>query len=219
MSITARLRELIVKAFGRQEGEEAADLMASELLTTNGGTVSGDVTFSGDVTIADAQNIIVNAATGTKIGTATTQKIGFFDATPVVQQANTVVPRTALQNLGLVASGGTDTTAYLGAANTFTGANAFNDHITIADAKNIVVNTTTGTKIGTAVGQKIGFWNVTPVVQPSGASQANINLDFDVTGADTVDKAAINQNFTDISTLLLAIRTALIDTGIIKGSS
>lgn len=219
MSITARLRELIVKAFGRQEGEEAADLMASELLTTNGGTVSGAVTFSDDITIADAQNIIVNATTGTKIGTATTQKIGFFNAAPVVQQANTVVPRTALQNLGLVATGGTDTTAYVGASNTFTGANAFNDHVTIGDAKNIVVNTTTGTKIGTAVGQKIGFWNVTPVVQPSSANQGSINLDVDVTGVDTVDKAAINQNFTDISTLLLAIRTALIDTGIIKGSS
>jgi len=37
--------------------------------------------------------------------------------------------------------------------------------LTIADAGNIVVNTTTGTKIGTATGQKIGFYNATPVVQ------------------------------------------------------
>ena len=33
--------------------------------------------------------------------------------------------------------------------------------------KNIITDTTTGTKIGTATAQKIGFWNVTPVVQPS----------------------------------------------------
>lgn len=90
---------------------------------------------------------------------------------------------------------------------------------TLADAANIAVDTTTGTKIGTAVGQKIGFWNATPVVQPTSANQGSITLDVDVSGGDTVDKAAINTNFTNIETLLLAIRTALIDTGIIKGSS
>lgn len=52
-------------------------------------------------------------------------------------------------------------------ATTHTGATALNDTVTIADAKNIVVGTTTGTKIGTAATQKIGFWNVTPVVRPA----------------------------------------------------
>lgn len=36
-----------------------------------------------------------------------------------------------------------------------------------ADAKNIAFDTNTGTKIGTATSQKIGFWNVTPVIQQS----------------------------------------------------
>jgi hypothetical protein len=31
--------------------------------------------------------IVTDTTTGTKIGTATTQKLGFFNATPVVQQA------------------------------------------------------------------------------------------------------------------------------------
>lgn len=39
--------------------------------------------------------------------------------------------------------------------------------LTITDAHNIVVGTTTGTKIGTATNQKLGFYNATPVVQPS----------------------------------------------------
>ncbi|NIP26036.1 MAG: DUF2190 family protein [Phycisphaerae bacterium] len=39
--------------------------------------------------------------------------------------------------------------------------------VTFADSVDLVFNTTTGTKIGTATGQKIGFWNATPVVQPS----------------------------------------------------
>ena len=38
-----------------------------------------------DCTFADAVNIIFNATTGTKIGTATTQKLAFFNSTPVVQ--------------------------------------------------------------------------------------------------------------------------------------
>ena len=38
--------------------------------------------------------------------------------------------------------------------------------LTITDAKNIVLDTTTGTKIGTATNQKLGFYNATPVVQP-----------------------------------------------------
>lgn len=42
-----------------------------------------------------------------------------------------------------------------------------NGDFTIADAKNIVLNTTTGTMIGTAIGQKIGIWNTTPITQPS----------------------------------------------------
>lgn len=38
---------------------------------------------------------------------------------------------------------------------------------TLAEGVDIAVGTTTGTKIGTATSQKLGFWNVTPVVQPA----------------------------------------------------
>ena len=46
------------------------------------GTITLNTTLA-----ADAQNISTDTTTGTKIGTATNQKIGFFDKTPVVQQA------------------------------------------------------------------------------------------------------------------------------------
>ena len=39
--------------------------------------------------------------------------------------------------------------------------------ITLIDAMTIAVGTTTGTKIGTATSQKIGFWNKAPIVQPT----------------------------------------------------
>jgi hypothetical protein len=42
----------------------------------------------------------------------------------------------------------------------------------VADAGNITVGTTTGTKIGTATTQKLGFWNKSPVVQPTTAISA-----------------------------------------------
>jgi hypothetical protein len=38
--------------------------------------------------------------------------------------------------------------------------------VTVADAANFVVGTSTGTKIGTTTSQKISFWNATPIVQP-----------------------------------------------------
>lgn len=50
-------------------------------------TASGDATLSGDTTIADAKNVILNTTTGTKIGTASTQKVAFLGATPAAQRA------------------------------------------------------------------------------------------------------------------------------------
>lgn len=59
-------------------------------LITNGGAtplnLDGGALGSGTHTLTDGSNIIVGSTTGTKIGTATTQKLGFYNATPVVQQ-------------------------------------------------------------------------------------------------------------------------------------
>lgn len=48
--------------------------------------------FPRKVEIFDGQNIALGVGTGTKIGTATTQKLAFFNATPVVQQAAITSP-------------------------------------------------------------------------------------------------------------------------------
>ena len=50
------------------------------------------------------------------------------------------------------------------------------------NAKNLIADTTTGTKIGTGTTEKLGFWNATPVVQ-----QAHI---ADPTGGATIDAEA-----------------------------
>lgn len=38
-------------------------------------------------TLDDGANVALGSTTGTKIGTATTEKLGFFNATPVVRQS------------------------------------------------------------------------------------------------------------------------------------
>jgi hypothetical protein len=51
--------------------------------------------------------------------------------------------------------------------------------LTLTDANDIAVGTTTGTKIGTGTTQKLGLWNATPVVQPTGIA--------DVSGGAIID--------------------------------
>jgi hypothetical protein len=69
-------------------------------------------------TLRDAHNIVVNATTGTKIATATTQKLGFWGATPIVRpSAFTQTYATATKtHAALTSATLTDNTA--GTANT-----------------------------------------------------------------------------------------------------
>lgn len=64
-----------------------------------------------------------------------------------------------------------------------------------------VRNTAAGYKIGTATSQKVGFFAATPVVQQASANQAA------ATDATTV------------ITLANALRTALVNLGLIKGAA
>jgi len=59
-----------------------------------------------DNTLDDGIDIAVGTTTGTKIGTDAAQKIGFYDATPVVQQATIADIDTGTINSG---DGATDT--------------------------------------------------------------------------------------------------------------
>lgn len=74
---------------------------------------TGTVKVNSNLEIADAKDIVLATGTGTKIGTATTQKLGFYNATPVAQPA-------AVANITTTATAGTLPTA--------------NGTVTIADA-------------------------------------------------------------------------------------
>lgn len=64
---------------------QASDATAAATIANS----TGIVTVSGGLTMTDAKDIAVGSTTGTKIGTAASQKLGFFNATPVVQQNTT----------------------------------------------------------------------------------------------------------------------------------
>lgn len=72
---------------------------------------SSNVVFPNNVIFADAKNIVVNTSTGTKIGTGTTQKLGFWNNTPIAQ------PSSTGETTGFTAGGGTAVTD----SSTFTG--------------------------------------------------------------------------------------------------
>lgn len=63
--------------------------------------------------------------------------------------------------------------------------------ISMAEGSNMVLGTTTGTKIGTATTQKLGFWNATPVVRPAAYTPTNVTPDraFDA-DSTTMDEMA-----------------------------
>jgi hypothetical protein len=95
--------------------------------------------------------------------------------------------------------------------------NLIDGTLTLKDALNVAVNTSTGTKIGTATTQKLGLWNATPVVQPASANQAAVAT---TAATQTTPWGYSTQAQADgIITLLNELRSALMSIGAIKGSA
>lgn len=71
--------------------EATDELVISDAGVTKKITVSNltaaTLGLAGTKTVVDAANLAFGTATGSKIGTGATQKIGFWNATPVVQPA------------------------------------------------------------------------------------------------------------------------------------
>lgn len=72
------------------------------------------------------------------------------------------------------------------------------------NANNIITDTTTGTKIGTATSQKFGFWNKTPVIQQVTNAYTSDVESLAYTGIDNTQVGTVYATITDLN----AIRTA-----------
>lgn len=114
-------------------------------------------TSNSNVGIGTDAGKFINAGTN-NTGTSTSIFIG-FDARPAgATDVNTIV-------IGSSARGNGSNSTTIGT--TSTTENYIYGNFNITDADDIVIGTTTGTKIGTATSQKIGFWNATPIIQPT----------------------------------------------------
>lgn len=89
--------------------------------------------------------------------------------------------------------------------------------LTFADAVNMVFNATTGTKIGTAITEKIGFYGVTPIAQRAGAAQAAVAT----TGATNITPFGYTTaaQADAIVTLVNELRAWAVAQGFIKGAA
>lgn len=61
-------------------------------ITFAGGITVSSFTTSGNMTLGEGDNVVVGTTTGSQIGTAASQKLGLWGATPVVQQSHIADP-------------------------------------------------------------------------------------------------------------------------------
>jgi hypothetical protein len=75
-----------VSASAAIAGTKVAPDFGAQNVATTGTLAAGATTLAGALTLGN-NNIVSGTGAGTKIGTATTQKLGFYNATPIVQPA------------------------------------------------------------------------------------------------------------------------------------
>lgn len=153
------------------EGQDATISYDGTDLVINPKVVgSGALSILGNISLLN-QNMVLSTTTGTKFGTATNQKLSFFNATPVIQQIATTDLGTVLSNLGLRASG----TAYpitTSGAITFT-----NSAIKLRSDSSLLY-------FGTGDDASINYDGTNLVINPKvvGSGKVNITGNLDVNG-------------------------------------
>lgn len=160
------------------------------------GALSGTISSSNNVGIGayalysgtGSSNIGIGAGTGNGITSGSSNVIVGHNSGRFLQDGTTVT--TTLNNstllghnafpkannetnetvIGYTAIGNGSNTVTIG--NSSVTDNYIAGNFNITNANNIVLGTTTGTKIGTATTQKLSLWNATPIVQPTTAIAA-----------------------------------------------
>jgi len=104
------------KIIDASDSEEDGQL---NLQVVDAGTLTTQLSIDANLlTLADGVNFAFNTSTGTKFGTATTQKLAFFNATPVVQQSAIADITTTASSGSLPTANGSITIANAASATT-----------------------------------------------------------------------------------------------------
>lgn len=154
-------------------------------LNVGGGDLSPRNRMYGSLIMHDGVNMETGTSSGTRIGTSTSQKVAFFNATPVVQQTGDLI--TGLSNLGLITSGTiseadvTNLTTDL-AAKAPLASPIFTGNISTSGAISLTgTGTATYTSpLGTSLNSKINVPNFDP-----GAFSAIVNMGLPSTATST----------------------------------
>lgn len=126
-------------------------------------------------TISDGAVFVLAGTTGTQIGSASSEKLGFWGAAPVDRPGSTEEIKAALASIGLLTDGGATPLNLDGGALT-AGAFAFSADGVLDDGVDIQVGTSAGTMIGTGPTQRLGFFGAAPIGQPAGTSELVASL-------------------------------------------
>lgn len=170
-------------------------------------TLGGNMTTGGTLTTA-----------GTFATAGNYNQIGAFNFSPTITAATTPTFPAGTGTLAYKENANTWTAAQTVSANltvdnsgSFScvgavtlGATGVTGNITMSDQRNIVLNTGTGTKIGTSALQRLGFWNATPIAQPTtGVASAS----FSTNTSGLVDDSATFDGYT-MGQVVKALRNA-----------
>jgi hypothetical protein len=146
--------QLLLKGFGTTAGILGVSWDDTNQLTFHAS--------NGTSQIARAAIQIVSLANGAG---AETGDLAFFTQTG----GTAIAERMRIFANGNVSIGGTSNAGYkLDVA----GQTRLQFDVTISDTRNFIFSTSSGTKFGTATGQKIAFWNKTPIIQPTTSTTA-----------------------------------------------
>jgi hypothetical protein len=145
-------------------------------LGTSSPAVNLHVNSAGNTELEISSTFANSQTTGLRINTtgdSSAGRLSFLKAGTVRGIIKFVHNATAASEaLGFNVAGGSDKLVITGTGNVGIGTTSPSSLLHLADAGDITVGTTTGTKIGTATTQKIGFYNATPVVQPTAVANA-----------------------------------------------
>jgi len=178
----------------------------SGTITAQNMKCKGDLTINDDIIFSDVSAGALGVTGGIDM-TGTTSAIGINLTGATISGDDIALSSTGVINAATSITQEINGTAQLALTSGV---------LTLSDPVNLVLGTTTGTKIGTAIDQKLGFYNATPIIQRASADQAAAPAGGTGATEGAYDTAAHRDA---LITLVNEMRTVLVNLGLMKGSA